>query len=568
MRFNAYRFFRFGCPPFLAVLAVGLILSPSRGTETEFGFFGQRSCTSIMVGRLATADGSVFTSHTCDGTYRTWVEISPHRKNDAGTKNTIFSGRMGTRMPDDERGLKLTGEIPEVAESYSFFNTAYPAMNEHQLGMGETTVVGRIKLRNPQGVFRIEEIQRLMLERCTTAREAIHLADELTKTYGYIDYGECLTIADKKEVWHFEILGATKKYIGAVWAAVRIPDDHVGVSANCLRIGEIDLKNPDYYMASENVYSLAAEMGWWDPKGNEPFKFYKAYSKQKTNYWPYREWRVLSLAAPSLNLDPKAEELPFSVKAERKLSVRDIMAWFRDTYENTPFDCTPKILVKNRLDPKGNLVQSPVVSPWMSAHMAILLNSLKPDSAPMHYTIANNSTSYSTVIQCRAWLPDPIGGIVWLGFDNPAQTARIPLFCGIAELPPSFKFGNQNGFTTESAAWAFRRAARLAQLGWGKTRKMVEGLISDIEGRAFDEIPMIEKKALELYPENPDKARAFITAYCRDFALAVTERYWDLGDELWADFVSEFQPSPEEFGKLRDSILQVFLQGVRQIKWL
>jgi dipeptidase len=153
-----------------------------------------------MVGRLATADGSVFTSHTCDGTYRTWVEISPHRKNDAGTKNTIFSGRMGTRMPDDERGLKLTGEIPEVAESYSFFNTAYPAMNEHQLGMGETTVVGRIKLRNPQGVFRIEEIQRLMLERCTTAREAIHLADELTKTYGYIDYGECLTIADKKEV--------------------------------------------------------------------------------------------------------------------------------------------------------------------------------------------------------------------------------------------------------------------------------------------------------------------------------------------------------------------------------
>ena len=562
MRFSADRFLRLGCPLFLAVLAVGLILSPSRGTETEFGFFRQRGCTSIMVGRLATADGSVITSHTCDGTYRTWMEISLHRKNAAGTKNKIFSGRMGTRFSDDQRGLQQTGEIPEVAESYSFLNTAYPAMNERQLGMGETTVVGRMELWNPKGVFQVEELERLMLERCTTAREAIRLVDELTKTYGYTDYGECLTIADKKEVWHFEILGTTKKHIGAVWAAVRIPDDHVGVSANRLRIGEIDLKNPDYYMASENVYSLAEQMGWWDPKSGELFKFYRVYGNQKKNY-SHREWRVLSLAAPSLNLDPKAEELPFSVKAERKISVRDVMTWFRDTYENTPFDCMPKILVRNPFDPKGGLVQSPVVSPWMSSDMSRVLNSLKPDAAPAYYTIANNLTSYSTVIQCRDWLPDPIGGIVWLGFDNPAQTARIPLFCGITELPPSFKIGSQDGFTADSAAWAFRRAARLAQLCWGKTRKRVEGLISEIEDQAFAKMPLIEKKALEIYPEDPDKARAFISAYCRDFALAVTERYWNLGDGLWADFAAEFPPSPEEMAKWRDNILQAFMQGVR-----
>jgi dipeptidase len=476
------------------------------------------------------------------------MEISPHRKNEAGAKNKIYTGRMGTRIPDDQRGLKLTGEIPEVSESYSFFNTAYPAANEHQLGMGETTVVGRRELRNPQGVFQIEEIQRLMLERCTTAREAIRLADELTKTYGYRDLGECLTIADPKEVWHFEILGATKKYVGAVWAAVRIPDDHVGVSANALRIGELDLKNPDYFMASKNVFALAEEMKWWDPKGNGPFKFYKVYGGQKSNHRPYREWRVLSLAAPSLNLDPKAEELPFSVKAEKKISVRDVIAWFRDTYENTPFDTMPKLLVK---DLKGNLVQSPVVSPWMLRDLKSLLNSLKPDSAPTHYTIANNITSYSTVIQARAWLPDPVGGLIWLAFDNPAQTARMPLFCGITELPPSFKIGNQNGFTTGSAAWAFRRAARLAQLGWGKCRNIVETLIQDVENRAFAEIPLIEKSSLDLYAQNPEKARAFLTAYCRDFALAATQRYWDLGDELWDAFANDFYLSPEERRKWR-----------------
>ena len=533
---------------FVAFVATGWALAAAQRPETEAGFPDHPSCTSIMVGRLATADGSVITSQTVDGTYRTWMTISPHRKNDAGAKNKIYSGRMATRMPDDERGLKLTGEIPEVPESFSFFNTAYPAMNERQLGIGETTIVGRMELRNPQGVFRIEEIQRLMLERSTTAREAIRLADELTKTYGYGDYGECLTISDPKEVWHLEILGATKNHVGAVWAAVRISDDHVGVSANALRIGELDLKNPDYFLASENVYALAEEMKWWDSKGKEPFKFYKAYSKQKTNYWPHREWRVLSLAAPSLNLDPNAPELPLSVKAEKKISVRDVMAWFRDTYENTPFDTMPKLLVKDR---KGLDVQSPVVSPWMSGDMAGLINSLKPGSAPGHYTIANNSTSYSTVIQSRAWLPDPIGGIVWLGFDNSGLTGRMPLFCGITELPPSFRTGNQNGFSTTSAAWAFRRAARLAQLGWGRTRQLVNQSIVDLEERAFAEMPLIEKKGQELYAQDPTKARAFLTAYSRDFALAATQRYWDLGDELWDLFAFEFMMSPEERRKWR-----------------
>ncbi len=110
----------------------------------------------------------------------------------------------------------------------------------------------------------IEELERLALERCKTAREAIKLIGDLVKQYGYGDDGECITIADGKEVWHFEIMGAGPLEKGAVWAAVRIPDDHVGISANICRISEIDLKNPDRYMASENVFQLAQDMGWWD----------------------------------------------------------------------------------------------------------------------------------------------------------------------------------------------------------------------------------------------------------------------------------------------------------------
>jgi dipeptidase len=505
-------------------------------------------CTSIMVGRNATTDGSVITSHSCDGFYRTWMTIVPHLSHEPGSKSAIYTGKMGTNGPLDRSKLKWMGEVPEVRETYAFLNTAYPAINEHQLAMGETTLFVKPALRNPTGgLFKIEELQRLMLERCRTAREAIRLADELTKQYGYIDEGECLTIADPKEVWHFEIVGPTPKYVGAVWAAVRIPDDHVGASANLSRIGELKLEDPENFMASDNVFSLAEEMGWWKPESSKPFKFCDVYSGPGMHH-TLREWRVLSLAAPSLNLDANAPELPFSVRAERKISVRDVMAWFRDTCEGTPFNKIQNLVIK---DLKGKEMICPEVSPWMSWEMTRLLTALKPGCLPYSYIIPSVLCCYSTVIQCRGWLPDPVGGLVWLGFDNPAHGARMPIFCGITELPPSFAVDGQHGFTMESASWAFRRFSRLATVCWGKTRELVGSGIREYEEQAFAELPSIERTAEELYKQDPEKAKLFLTSYSNNFARAVTQRYRELGDQVWDLFGYGFRFSPEQIAEYR-----------------
>jgi dipeptidase len=83
-------------------------------------------------------------------------------------------------------------------------------MNEKQFAIGETTIGGRMELRNPYGIFYIEELEKIALQRCTTAREAIKLIGKLAEEYGYGDYGECITIADPKEVWQFEITGSGK----------------------------------------------------------------------------------------------------------------------------------------------------------------------------------------------------------------------------------------------------------------------------------------------------------------------------------------------------------------------
>jgi dipeptidase len=479
-------------------------------------------CTSIMVGRLASTDGSTITSHTCDGGYRTWVDIKPAATYRDGAKNIIYKGAMYTKFASDTRRLNVAGEIPQARQTYAFLNVAYPCMNEHQLGIGETSIGGRRELRSREGMFLIEELERLALERTTNCRDAIKLIGELVKEYGYCDGGECITFCDPKEVWHFEIMGPGPGKIGGVWAAVRIPDDHVGVSANKPRIAQIDLDNPDYYMASDNIYSLAEEMGWYDPDSGETFKFWKAYSGRKP--FGIREFWILSRLAPSLNLQFDAEELPFTVKPEKKLSVRDVMEFFRCTYEGSQYDMLKNLKVNGQINS--------AVNPWMPGGLTQLFNALKPGSVERFRTVAVSGCAYSTVIQARDWLPDHIGGVTWLGFDNPALSPRIPIYAGVTELPENFNVGDKNAFHRDSAAWAFRRVVKLAQLNWSRSKNMINDTIKKYEDKAFAELPAIESKALQLHRRNPEKAQQFLTQYSNDFARALTQKFWELGDRL------------------------------------
>ena len=495
----------------------------------------ESGCTSIMVGKLASTDGSVITCHTCDGNYRTWVRMEPAAEHFEGAKAKIYTGLMHTETPCDLRGITEKGEIPQVPKTYAFLNTAYPSMNEHQLAIGETTIGGRRELRNRDGMFMIEELERIALERCTNARDAIRLIGKLVKEYGYGDGGESITIADKKEVWHLEIFGEGLLKRGGIWAAVRIPDDHIGISANIPRIAELDLDNSDYCMASDNVFSYAEKKGWWDPTSGEPFKFWKAYGDDEKPF-SIREYYVFSTFAPSLNLNYDADELPFSVKPDKKVSVRDILKMYRETYDGTEWDLTKNLIVKDlRSD---EMVKSPIANPWMSRDMRNLLNTLKPGVVERDRPIAVEWCAYSTIIQCRDWLPDPIGGICWFAFDVPRLSARFPIFVGVTEFPSSFDMCVQHRFRRDSAAWAFRRANRLAMLKWGHTKEEVEAIVKEFEDKAFSELPDIEKKALELYnggknAEDILKAKQYLTKYTGDFARSVINKYWELGDKFW-----------------------------------
>jgi dipeptidase len=523
------------CLILLLCFTLTAVDEPKRELEND-------SCTSIMVGKDASVDGSVMTAHTCDANYRTWIDFVPAKTHKKGDQAEILKGSMHNFFSGDKRVIEKMGTIPQVEATYRYLHTAYPVMNEHQLGMGETTFGGRKELVSEKGIFYIEELQRLALERCKTAREAIKLIGDLIKKYGYCDSGECITIIDPQEVWHMEIMGPGKGELGGVWAAVRVPDDHVGVSANISRISEIDLSKPDYYMASDNVYSLAKKHKWWDPKSG-PFKFWKAYGDSYSGKpFTVREYWVFNTLAPSLKLDFKSEELPFSVKPEKKVAVEDMVELYKAAYVGSEFDWTKNMIVKqkNRATGEETEIVSPAVNPWVSRQLHTLLNTLKPDSVVFHRPIAVQYCAYHTIVQARSWLPNEIGGRVWFGLDNPAMTVKAPMYMGMSSVLPSYKICGQEYFRRDSATWAFRRVAKLAMIRWDLCKEPVEAVMKEFEAKALREVPRLEADYVELAKTDKAAADKMLTEYVHQFCDALVNRYWDLGDRLWNFYARGF----------------------------
>ena len=525
------------------LLCLGIVFVAAQEENYNSQLVDGQACTSIMVGKKASADGSVITSHTCDGRYRTWMTMEPARDYKAGSLHIVRKGTMHTTFRDDTTGVTVAGTIPQVAHSYAYLNTAYPCLNEKQLAIGETTFGGPDTLRNPNGMFMIEELERVALMRCDNARDAIRLIGRLIKEYGYGDGGECITIADRKEVWQMEILGEGRDKIGGIWAAQRIPDDHVAVSCNIPHIGKLQRDNSEYFVCSDNIEKVARKYGLWDGKGD--FIFWKAFNASYANGKNYRErdFFILSSLAPSLGLSMDMDEMPFSVKPEQPVDVTDVMQLLRSTYEGTDLDMCRNIkTVVSRKQKDGSMVNdtviSPLANPWMGGNMQRTLNLLKPGTVTFRRTVSVAWCSYSFVAQLRDWLPDEVGGICWVSVDNPGQSPRIPIFCGTSRLPRAFDVCGQKKYNEDAILWQYRKANKLATVAWQSTREEMMRQVLDHEQKAFKGLADLERSVkLEKQKESEDYSpKAQIANLLNDY----TYKIYDATSYSWRQLEAKY----------------------------
>jgi dipeptidase len=461
----------------------------------------------------------------CDWTWR-HVPAADHRPGEK--RNLLHINQIRTWPPDV--GLKwdmvlkdTTGvEIPQVPHTFGYHHAVFGYMNDQQVAIGESTIGNQRKMSNPtpSGIMDITMLTLLAMERSRTAREAIKVMGELAEQYGYgfHDGGEMLAVSDPNEVWVFEIMPVGPLWTpksgkpGAVWCARRVPDDHVSVCPNESRIGEIDLGKPDYFMASPNVVSTAVEAGLYDPMGGESFNWMKAYdpaegSAASSEGRRQRLWRFFDLVAPSLKLSPETPDmdLPFSVKPDKKLSVQDIMALTRDKSKGTPFD------------PLKGVRGGPFQNPNYYRNTRLI-------SVP--------NAEYTTLTQCRGWLPNVIGGIVWVALGAQDTSCYIPLYAGIIEVPKSFSIGDHWVFNRESARWAFDYVDFHVQSAYRPAIEDVQAAQVEWEAGAVARTPEIDQRAAELFKRSPAQAVKFLTGYCLNNANSVVNTWWKLGDDL------------------------------------
>ena len=297
------------------------------------------ACSNIIVGKKASADGSVFVSYSADS---------------YGMYGNIYSHRGGVHPQEEMRKVydwdtnKYHGEIAQAQRTYNVVGQ----MNEHQVSITETTFGGREELWETEGIIDYGSLIYIALERATSAREAITIMTALVDEYGYCSEGESFSICDKNEAWIMEMIGKGKGQKGAVWAAVRIPDDCVAAHANQSRITRLSQYDKKSVLCSKDVIKFAREKGYFTGKDSE-FSFRDAYAPNDfsaVRYCDARVWSIFNRLCDGMDkyVDYAAGkdlkgEMPLYMKPKKPVTLQDVMNGMRDHYENTPFDIRDEV---------------------------------------------------------------------------------------------------------------------------------------------------------------------------------------------------------------------------------
>lgn len=504
------------------VLVVSLLVS----------YFSSWACTNFIVGKKASADGSVICSYNADD-YGLFIGLChyPAGKHEKGSVRKIYDWDTNV----------YHGQIPEAEVTYNVIGN----INEYQVSIGETTFGGREELVDTTGILDYGSLIYIALQRSKTAREAIKVMTTLTDKYGYCSGGETFTICDPNEAWIMEMIGKGPGRKGTVWVAVRIPDDAICAHANQSRIRTFNQKDKKNVMFSKDCITFAREKGWFSGKDAD-FSFCEAYaypdfsgrrfcearvwsffnhfSTDMERYLPYAEGKVKD-----------AEPMPLWIKPNRKVSVQDIQECMRDHYEGTPF----------------SLDKDPGQGVWNMPYRPTPLT-YKVDGKEYfnERPTSTQQTAFSYVAQLRSWLPRQIGGVLWFGNDDGNMVAYTPVYCGNTSQPECYntKGADAVTFSMKNAFWVCNWVSNMVYPRYSLMFGSLKSVRDSLETSYFLAQAEIERKAMVLYDENPSLAIDFLTDYSIDKAQQMIDRWRQLGTYLIVKY-NDMAIKPDEDGR-------------------
>ena len=479
------------------------------------------ACTNLIVGKLASVDGSVMCTYNCDG---------------FGFAQPLGWYAAGKHAPGEMiaiRGWGPQSPVHYVAQADYTYGVV-GLMNELQVTIVETTWGGRDELARSEGALDYFTLMDLALQRSATAREAIEVMHNLVQEYGYSASGESFAVCDPQEAWIMELIGKGPGRKGAVWVARRVPDDCISAYANSSRIRQFpQAKKADKKkgfcivegecMYSADVISFAREMGWYDGPDAD-FSFREAYGPLDFGAIRYCEARVWSFFRhhydkekmdaylPFINGHTEiCDELPLWIKPDQPLSVRDVMADMRDHYEGTALDMTADLSA----------------GPWASPYRNQPVNFEASDGTKMfrERPIGCQQSGMTMVCQMRSFLPNEVGGVTYFNMDDATMVAYVPVYCSIDRVPDPFRRENNNirEFSTKSAFWMNNWVANMIYPRWSAMIGDLREAQSELEDFYAEDQKEVEKRVTELTHQ---ERISYLTAKTEAYTDQMMDR-WD-----------------------------------------
>lgn len=495
------------------------------------GVINALACTNFIVGKKASADGSVMCTYSADD-YGMFLGLChyPAGKHAKGEMLQIY----------DWDTKEYHGQIPQAAKTYNVIGN----INEYQVTIGETTFGGREEMVDTTGILDYGSLIYIALQRSKTAREAISVMTRLVETYGFCSEGETFTICDPNEAWIMEMMGKGPGSKGVVWVAVRIPDDAICAHANQSRIRTFDQKDKKNVMFSKDCIKFARSKGWFTGKDKD-FSFCDVYAAPTFSGRRACEARVWSFFNRFGDMDKylpyvegkvkDAEPMPLWIVPNKKVSLQDLEASMRDHYEGTPFDL-------------GNDLGQGV---WEMPYRPTPL-SFKVDGKAYfnERPVSTQQTAFSYVSQMRSWLPRQIGGVLWFGNDDGNMVAYTPIYCGNTVQPECYNTPGADAvtFSDKNAFWVCNWVSNMVYPRYSQMFPSLKEVRDSLDNSYIANQGEIEKQALKLYGESEQKAVDYLTDYSNTQAQQMLARWKELAIYLIVKY-NDMAVKPTKDGK-------------------
>lgn len=407
-------------------------------------------CTTILVGKNASFDGSTMVARTEDapsGVFRAkkFINVAPEEQ---PRKYKSVISKVEIDLPNNP--VRYTA-VPNAILDNGIWGQC--GANEYNVSMSATETITsneRVLGADPLVDCGIgeEDIYTIVMPYIASAREGVTFLGNLLEKYGTYEMNG-IAFQDENEIWWLETIG------GHHWMARRVPDDSYVIMPNQLGIDKFDF---DDAFGAKKEFMCSADLLDFVKKYHldlsidsdfNPRHAFGSRSDADHTYNTPRAWILQRYFNPTsntydgINADyrPDSDNLPWARIPEKKITVEDIKYALSHHYQGTEYDSYSKDI------------------------HSVKKGTLRP--------IGINRTNFLGLVQIRPYMPDELKCLQWLAIGSCVFNAIVPFYTNINRTP-DYLANTTNQVTTENFYWTNRLIAALCDAHFADAASHIE----------------------------------------------------------------------------------------------